>query len=206
MLSNLPEAAPTAGVGFKPWPAGPTARASCPTVALTLHLMGISAGAETETEEETETWERQRWRPRQGRRWRQRRDRDTGGDGDRGGDRQRRRQTETQEETEEERDGGGDGDRGETETGQTQGWTQRHSSDRTEVESMQLTHRTCEHSGARLCHKGPFRKNCKEPELGPASTMLHPEPTSWASDSPGSCLTASELRGERTGGGAAARS
>lgn len=75
MLSNLPEAALTAGVGFKPWPAGPTARASCPAMALTLHLMGISAGAETETEEETETWERQRWRPRQRRRRRQRRGR-----------------------------------------------------------------------------------------------------------------------------------
>ena len=89
---------------------------------------------------------------------------------------------------------------------QTQRWTQRHSRDRTEVESMRLAHRTREHSGARLCHKGPFRKTCKGPELGPASTMLHPEPASWASDSLGSLLTASELRGEWTGGGAPARS
>lgn len=74
-------------------------------------------------------------------------------------------ETEVEAETEEE-----------TETEESR--TQRHSSDRTEVESMQLTHRTHEHSGARLCHKGPFRKNCKEPELGPASTMPHPEPAS----------------------------
>jgi len=64
-ISNL-RYAPTAGagVGFKPWPAGCTARASCPAVALTLHLVGVSAGAETETEEEMETRERQRWRQR----------------------------------------------------------------------------------------------------------------------------------------------
>lgn len=143
MLSNLPEAAPTAGagVGFKPWPPGRTARASCPAAALTLHLVGVSAGAETG----------QRWR------WRQRRLRD--------------------------------GPRGAAGTGQ-----------------RRRAHRTREHSGARLFTKSPFRKNRKGPKRGPASTMLHPEPASWASNSPGSLLTVCELRGEWTGGGAPGRS